>query len=93
MASQTLFNLKILDDAVSLPVYRPLIGFEKLDSVKWAEHIGTYALSTTSIHGCTALPNKPSIKAKLLDVKRGEEKLNAQKLTSQAIREMTQIPL
>jgi thiamine biosynthesis protein ThiI len=93
VASQTLFNLRVLDDVVSLPVYRPLISFEKLDIVRWAEHIGTYALSATSIHGCTALPKKPSTKAKLLDVKRVEERLNVQKLTSQAVQEMTRIPL
>lgn len=93
VASQTLFNLRVLDDAVSLPVYRPLIGFEKLDIVRWAEDIGTYTSSATSIHGCTALPKKPSTKAKLFDVKRAEERLNLQKLTSQAVQKMTRIPL
>lgn len=93
VASQTLVNLRILDEAASLPVYRPLIGWEKLESVGWAEKIGTYELSTTSVHGCTALPRKPSAKARLGDVKRAEEKLNVQKLMSKAIREILQIPL
>lgn len=93
VASQTLTNLRVLDEAASLPVYRPLAGFEKLESVQWAKKIGTYEFSTASIHGCTAVPKKPSTKARLLDVKRAEERLDVQKLTSEALREVTQIPL
>jgi thiamine biosynthesis protein ThiI len=93
VASQTLYNLRVLEDAASLPVYRPLLGFEKLEIVKWAEAIGTYPLSTTSIHGCTALPNKPTTHAKLADVKVAEEQMHISSLTSQALRERIQIPL
>ena len=93
VASQTLVNLRILEEATSLPVYRPLIGWEKLESVGWAEKIGTYALSAPAVQGCTALPRKPSAKAWIGDVKRAEENLNIQRLTSKALRELIKIPL
>lgn len=93
VASQTLVNLRILDEAAALPVYRPLIGWEKLESVGWAEKIGTYELSAPAVHGCTALPRKPSAQARLGDVKSAEETFNVQKLASEAVRGIRQIPL
>ena len=93
VASQTLVNLRILDEAASLPVYRPLIGWEKLESVAWAEKIGTYGLSASAVHGCTALPRRPSAQARLRDVKRVEKTFNVQKLSSKAVRDIQPIPL
>ncbi|MHC1585439.1 MAG: tRNA uracil 4-sulfurtransferase ThiI, partial [Candidatus Syntropharchaeia archaeon] len=45
VASQTLDNLYVLESAVSLPVYRPLIGMNKLEIEGIARSIGTYELS------------------------------------------------
>ncbi len=93
VASQTLQNLRVLEDAASLPVYRPLIGCEKLEIVKQAEAIGTYPLSATAIHGCTAVPKKPTTRAKVADVKAAEDRLNIPHLMAQALRERIQILL
>lgn len=82
VASQTLRNLKVLDEASTLPVYRPLIGFEKMEIVAWARKIGTYEASTASIHGCSAVPAKPATKAKLADVLNAEGNLSSDRLAS-----------
>ena len=93
VASQTLSNLRVLDEAVSLPVFRPLIGYEKLESIQLAKQIGTFRLSTTKVHGCTAVPSKPSTKAKLDSIKQFEEKLDIPYLISRAYKGIKRIEL
>ncbi len=73
VASQTLDNLLVLDDACSLPVYRPLIGFDKVEIERIAKEIGTFEASILPASSCSAVPKKPATKAKLekvLDVER-----------------------
>lgn len=73
VASQTLDNLLVLDDACSLPVYRPLIGFDKVEIERIAREIGTFDASIRPASSCSAVPKKPVTKAKLekvLDVER-----------------------
>jgi thiamine biosynthesis protein ThiI len=78
VASQTLDNLLVLTDAASeVPVYRPLIGFDKEDAIRIAREIGTFTESISPASGCLAVPKGPSTKAKL-DIIRGiETKLEA----------------
>ncbi|MDD3858414.1 MAG: THUMP domain-containing protein, partial [Methanoculleus sp.] len=45
VASQTLDNLAVLTDAAAIPVYRPLIAFDKEDVVRLARDIGTFDAS------------------------------------------------
>ena len=42
VASQTLESLCVTNDAVSMPVFRPLIGFDKNDIVAIAKKINTF---------------------------------------------------
>ncbi|MDH7593467.1 MAG: tRNA uracil 4-sulfurtransferase ThiI [Methanomicrobiales archaeon] len=65
VASQTLENLLVLDEAAALPVYRPLIGFDKEEIIGIAREIGTYRISTSGSTECTAAPKKASTAAKL----------------------------
>ncbi len=65
VASQTLENLRALDDATRLPVYRPLIGFDKEEIIAMARRIGTFETSITPATGCQAVPSMPTTKAKL----------------------------
>lgn len=55
VASQTLENLVSTDTAVSLPVFRPLIGMGKAAIMERAERIGTYAVSAVPAKDCCAL--------------------------------------
>ncbi|RLG37292.1 MAG: tRNA 4-thiouridine(8) synthase ThiI [Candidatus Alkanophagales archaeon] len=75
VASQTLENLLVLDEACSLPVYRPLIGFDKLETERIAREIGTYERSILPAKSCEAVPKKPTTKAKLEKVLEVEAEL------------------
>ena len=45
VASQTMQSLAVTNEVCTLPVYRPLIGFDKIDIVDISEKIGTYETS------------------------------------------------
>lgn len=59
VSSQTLGNLRAIDDAVSLPVFRPLLGFDKEEIVRLAERVGTAPLSARVREYCAIVPEKP----------------------------------
>ncbi len=77
VASQTLDNLVVLTDAAEIPIYRPLIGFDKEDTIRIAREIGTFEQSTSQASGCKAVPKGPSTKAKLDMIREIESKLEA----------------
>jgi thiamine biosynthesis protein ThiI len=55
VASQTLQSLAATDAAATMPVYRPLIGFDKMEIVKLAEQIGTYETSILPYEDCCTI--------------------------------------
>ena len=87
VASQTLQNIKTIEQAVQIPVLRPLIGFDKQEVVKIAKEIGTYELSIKSSMGCSAVPNKPSTQSKLEKIMKEEKLLDVKELVKKAISE------
>ncbi len=91
VASQTLANLKVLDGVATLPVYRPLIGFEKMEIVELAKRIGTYEASISPVHGCSAVPDKPTTKARIEDVSEVESYLSIDRLISNSLESIIQI--
>ena len=76
VASQTLDNLFVLNDAAELPVFRPLIGLDKEEIIRIARDIGTFPTSTVPIRGCQAVPKKPSTRAVLEKVREIEANLD-----------------
>lgn len=76
VASQTLDNLFVLDSSISMPIYRPLIGFDKVEAEKIAREIGTFEPSIMPAEGCKAVPHKPATRAKLEKVLKIEEDLS-----------------
>jgi len=85
VASQTLQNIRVIDQAVNIPILRPLIGFDKEDVVKIAKNIGTYDISIAPSDGCSAVPLKPVTKAKLEIILDEESKLDINKLVKKAV--------
>lgn len=55
VASQTLHNLRIVDEASELPVLRPLLGWDKAEIMREAEEIGTYEISILPADDCCTL--------------------------------------
>lgn len=67
VASQTMDNMLVTNAAVSLPVYRPLVGFDKLEIIAEAEKLGTFEISLQDAPDCCTLfmPRNPETHAKL----------------------------
>ncbi len=57
VASQTLKNLYAYRTVTGVPVYSPLIAYEKQETIKIARRIGTYDISITKAAGCTPPKN------------------------------------
>lgn len=85
VASQTLKNIRTIEEAVKIPVFRPLIGFDKEDIIKIAKEIGTFELSILPSSGCSAVPNKPSTMAKIEKILLEENKINVKDLVENTV--------
>lgn len=74
VASQTLEALHATDNAVNLPVFRPLIGFDKSEITERAEKIGTFATSILPYEDCCTVftPRHPATHPELKLVQEAE---------------------
>jgi tRNA uracil 4-sulfurtransferase len=59
VSSQTLANLRAIESASELPVFRPLLGFDKEEIIARARTIGTAALSEQVREYCAIAPGRP----------------------------------
>lgn len=80
VASQTLANINVEERSTSLPVLRPLIGFDKVEIERIAKSIGTYDISIRPGLCCTIAPKKPSTYSKIADAMDEETKVDIEKL-------------
>lgn len=87
VASQTMESMNVTNAVVDLPVFRPLIGNDKIEIIEIAKRIDTYDLSILPYEDCCTvfLPKNPVIKPKLEYVMSMEEKLNIDALVDAAI--------
>ncbi len=87
VASQTLENISATNDAVSLPVLRPLIGFDKIEIIAKAQEIDTYEISILPHEDCCTrfIPKHPETRAKLTNIHLAEKNLDIRKLIQQAV--------
>ena len=74
VASQTMHSLAATNDVCTLPVYRPLIGFDKQDIVDIAEKIGTYETSILPFEDCCTIfvAKHPVTKPEIPVIRRSE---------------------
>ena len=93
VASQTLQNIRVVEQAVSIPIFRPLIGFDKEDTIRIARKIGTFDLSIAPADGCSAVPIKPSTQARLEQILTEEQKINVDELVQRVILHATSVNL
>jgi thiamine biosynthesis protein ThiI len=77
VASQTMQSLAATDEVCQMPVFRPLIGFDKHEIISVAEEIGTYATSILPYEDCCTIfvAKHPVTKPNLTYIHRSEEKL------------------
>ena len=55
VASQTLASMAVINEVCELPIYRPLIGFDKQEIVEKSEEIGTYETSIQPYEDCCTI--------------------------------------
>lgn len=77
VASQTMQSLAATNDVCTVPVYRPVIGFDKQEIVDIAEKIGTYETSIQPFEDCCTIfvAKHPVTKPNVDVIRRSEEKL------------------
>jgi len=80
VASQTLQNIRTIEQAVSMPIVRPLVGLDKVEIVRIAERIGSFELSNIKAQGCAFVPARPATKARLEEVIAEERRLGMDEL-------------
>ncbi len=88
VASQTVDSMTSTEDTATLPIFRPLIAFDKEETMTLAKKIGTFETSIEPFEDCCTifLPKNPAIKPKLDTVRRAEQAIpNADELIAKAI--------
>lgn len=91
VASQTMENMARVDDVVGMPLFRPLVGMDKVEITAQAEGLGTFPISITEDQDCCQLfiPRNPVTKARPQDVERAESHLDVKGLVQQGRRRAT----
>ena len=87
VASQTIEGMTSSNSVIeSMPVLRPLCGFDKNEIIERSRDIGAYEVSIRPYEDCCTvfLPDYPIIKPKLADVLAEEAKLDVEKLLDNA---------
>ena len=86
VASQTIGAIKCTDDAAAYPVFRPLIGMDKLDIIELSRKIGSYDISKEQFEDCCTVftPKHPKISPKLEDIISAEQKFDLSELERKA---------
>ena len=72
---------------VTIPVLRPLVGFDKTEIIERSRMIGTFETSIQPFEDCCTvfLPKHPLIRPKLAEVEAAEEKLDVEALVQEAL--------
>jgi tRNA uracil 4-sulfurtransferase len=85
VSSQTLTNITALDDAVTLPILRPLIGLDKMEIMAEARRIRTLSISELPDQDCCSLltPRQVETRAKIQDLRRIEARLDVDDLAEE----------
>ncbi len=93
VASQTIENILAVNEAATLPVFRPLIGLDKEEIMQIARKIGTYDISKLPHDDCCTrlMPKSPETRAKLPAVLAAEKNLDIEKLVQETLEKTEKI--
>jgi thiamine biosynthesis protein ThiI len=92
VASQTLSNLARVDEAVDLPILRPLIGMDKLEITAQARELGTFDISIEPDADCCTLfvPVHPGTRVSRDEASGVEQRLDLGALVSAGVERATE---
>ncbi len=87
VASQTLDNLAVIEEAVAFPILRPLIGSDKEEIVQQARALGSYEISILPDQDCCSLfvPRHPATFSNLDEIRQAESHLGVGELVRVAL--------
>ena len=82
VASQTLENMAVIQQATALPILRHLVGMDKQEIIDQARCIGTFDISSIPDQDCCQLfvPKHPATKAELAEVEQAESHYDAKEM-------------
>ncbi|MBO3801612.1 MAG: tRNA uracil 4-sulfurtransferase ThiI [Thermoproteota archaeon] len=86
-ASQTLEAMQVTDTGMSLPIIRPLLGYDKDEIVSLAEKIGTYEPSIKEYKDCCSIIAKhPSTKPNYSTFVKLEKEINLEEIVQETLK-------
>jgi thiamine biosynthesis protein ThiI len=87
VASQTLENISVIQQAATLPILRPLVGMDKQEIIDQARRIGTFEISSVPDQDCCQLfvPKHPATKARFDEVADAETHFDVQEMVAQGL--------
>ncbi len=82
VASQTMKSMTVIENAIEMPILKPLVGMDKTEIMERAREIGTYETSILPFDDCCSVfaPSHPLINPKLDSILRSENSLNIEEL-------------
>jgi thiamine biosynthesis protein ThiI len=88
VASQTLDNMTVIQQAAIMPILRPLVGMDKQEIVDQARRIGTFDISSVPDQDCCQLfvPKHPATRARFDEVAADEAKLDVNELAGYGLK-------
>ncbi|MFU8771575.1 MAG: tRNA uracil 4-sulfurtransferase ThiI [Anaerolineales bacterium] len=94
VASQTLENIVAVDDSVSIPIFRPLIGSDKKDIMRLVQQIGLFKEANMPYKDCCSLLSPhPSLETSIERVQQLEEKLNFEAIIAEILETIETVPI
>lgn len=89
VASQTIESMTVVSEVIKkVPVIRPLVAFDKCETIEIAKKIGTFETSIEPFEDCCTvfLPDNPVVRPELYKVKKEQEKIDFDNIIERAIR-------
>ena len=94
VASQTMENICAVDQAVSIPIFRPLIGMDKKDIINLVRQIGLENETNQPYKDCCSLiSTHPATRADLAKIQILEKKIKIDNITKEIVKNVTVISL
>lgn len=89
VASQTMENISAVSDSVRIPIFRPLIGFDKIEVIDMVKNIGLYKEAAENYKDCCSIVSpRPITKSRIHIIESLEEKMKMNEIIDQMMDEL-----
>ena len=95
VASQTMSAMGVTEAVTTVPVLRPLVGFDKSEIISLARSIGTFETSILPYEDCCTVftPRHPKLKPTVAEAEELEKALDVELLVDEAVKNIERIRL